>query len=110
VGDAGEGDPPPEGFRAAEQLAVGPWGVGEPETRARLAFSPKVAWWALAEVPGARTVGTRGGGWIEAEVPAGEGQSFVSWVLSFGPDAEVLAPKRLRDAVVAALEAVRASL
>jgi proteasome accessory factor B len=110
VGDAGQGDPPPEGFRAADHLTVGPWGVGEPETTARLAFSPKVAWWALAEVPGARTVRTRRGGWIEAEVPAGEGQSFVSWVLSFGPDAEVLAPKSLRQAVTEALESVRASL
>jgi proteasome accessory factor B len=110
VGDAGPGGAPPEGFRAAEQLAVGPWGLGEPQTTARLAFSPKVAWWALAEVPGARTVRTRRGGWIEAEVPAGEGESFVSWVLSFGPDAEVLAPRGLRDSVVAALEAVRASL
>jgi proteasome accessory factor B len=110
VSDAGEGDPPPEGFRAADQLALGPWGLGEPKTTARLAFSPKVAWWALAEVPGARTVRTRRGGWIEAEVPAGEGESFVSWVLSFGPDTEVLAPRKLRDAVVAALEALRASL
>jgi predicted DNA-binding transcriptional regulator YafY len=75
-----------------------------------VAFSPKVAWWALADVPGARTVANRPGGWIEAEVPAGEGQSFVSWILSFGPDAEVLGPRGLRDAVVEALEAVRASL
>jgi proteasome accessory factor B len=110
VRDAGEGDPPPEGFRASEHLQAGPWGLGEPATTARVAFSPKVAWWALAGVPGARTLRTRKDGWTEAEVPAGQGESFVSWVLSFGPDARILAPKVVREAVVQSLESVRASL
>jgi proteasome accessory factor B len=110
VRDAGEGDPPPDGFRAADHLTAGPWGLGEPETTARVAFSPKVVWWALAGLPGARTLRIRRDGWTEAEVPAAAGESFVSWVLSFGPDARVLAPASVRDAVVEALEAVRASL
>jgi proteasome accessory factor B len=110
VRDAGEGDPPPEGFRASDHLQAGPWGLGEPATTARVAFSPKVAWWALAGVPGARTLRTRRDGWTEAEVPAGQGESFVSWVLSFGPDARVLTPKAVRAAVVQSLESVRASL
>ncbi len=110
IKDAGPGEAPPEGFRAADHLRVGPWGLGAPETAARVAFSPKVAWWALGGLPGARTLRTRSDGWIEAEVPAAAGEAFVSWVLSFGPDARVLAPKPIRDAVVEALEAVRASL
>lgn len=110
IQDAGDAQPPPQDFRAADLLAAGPWGLGEPEITARVAFSPKVAWWAVAGAPGARDVGTRDDGWTEAEVPAATGESFVSWVLSFGPDAEVLAPRAVRDAVVATLEAVRASV
>ncbi len=110
VNDAGAGEAPPQGFRAAEHLTVGPWGLGEPETTARVAFAPKVAWWALAGLPGARALETRPDGWTEAEVPAAAGESFVSWILSFGADARVLAPRALRDSVVEALEAVRASL
>ncbi|HEV3474428.1 MAG TPA: WYL domain-containing protein [Actinomycetota bacterium] len=109
VKDIGGGDAPPEGFRAGDHLSAGPWGVGEPDTTARVAFSPKVAWWALAGIPGSRTLETRPDGWTEADVPAAAGESFVSWVLSFGPDAVVLAPDPVRRTVVAALERVRAS-
>ncbi len=110
IEDAGRGEPPPEGFRASDRLRAGPWGLGEPETTARVAFSPKVAWWAMAGVPGARTIGTRRDGWTEAEVPAAAGEAFVSWVLSFGPDARVVGPAAVRAAVVEALEAARAAV
>jgi proteasome accessory factor B len=110
VTDAGEADPPPEGFSAADHLHAGPWGLGEPEITARVAFSPKVSWWALAGVSGSRALRTRRDGWTEAEVPAGQGEAFVSWVLSFGADAVVLSPPEVREAVVSGLEAVRASL
>jgi proteasome accessory factor B len=108
--DAGEGDPPPDGFDSGPYLQAGPWGVGEPRTTARVAFGPKVAWWAVPSVPGARVLRTRRDGWIEAEVPAAGGEALASWVLSFGPDAEAVAPPELREAVVGALEEVRASL
>ena len=110
VEDRGEGESPPEGFRAAEHLQAGPWGLGEPETTARVAFSPKVAWWALSGLPGARTLRTRRDGWTEAEVPAAGGEGFVSWILSFGADAVVLGPGPIREAVVERLESVRAAL
>ena len=108
--DLGPADPPPAGFRAAEHVQAGPWGLGEPQTTARVAFSPKVAWWALAELPGARTLRTRRDGWIEAQVPAARDEAFVSWILSFGPDARMISPKSLRDAVVRRLMAVREAL
>ncbi len=101
---AGQGDPPPPEFRAADHLTAGPWGVGEPQSSARVAFSPKVAWWALSGLPGARELETRGDGWTEAAVPAGAEEAFVSWILSFGPDAEVVEPPALRAAVISALE------
>jgi predicted DNA-binding transcriptional regulator YafY len=78
--------------------------------RARVAFSPKVAWWALSGVPDARTLRTRKDGWTEAEIPAAGTDSFASWILSFGPDAMVISPKAIRDAVVQSLKAVRAAL
>jgi predicted DNA-binding transcriptional regulator YafY len=40
------------------------------------------------------------------EVPASETETFVSWVLSFGPDARLYSPKAIRDQIVARLEAV----
>jgi proteasome accessory factor B len=110
VRDAGEAKVPPDGFRAAEHVAAGPWGFGEPEVRARVAFSPKVAWWAVSGMPDARTLRTRKDGWTEVEVPAAGTDAFASWILAFGPDAKVISPKPVRDAVVMSLKAVRDAL
>lgn len=103
--DAGEGSTPPEGFHAAEHVQVGPWGPGEPQERARIAFSPEVAWWATKGLQGAEVVRERPDGWVEMAVPNGPGEGLASWVLSFGPDAVVLEPEELRREVVQRLEA-----
>jgi proteasome accessory factor B len=108
--DAGEGSAPPDGFDPSEQVKAGPWGLGEPAGEARVAFSPDVAWWAVRGVPDTRVEGTREDGWSEVALPGGSIDSLVSWVLSFGPDAEALAPAELREAVVARLEGTIASL
>lgn len=78
--------------------------MGRPAERAKVAFSPKVAWWAVRDAPGANVLQTRGDGWVEVDVPASQTDSFVSWVLSFGPDARVHSPKPVRDQVVSRLE------
>jgi predicted DNA-binding transcriptional regulator YafY len=106
VRELGPASSPPDGFDASTQLEAGPWGLGKPAARARIAFSPKVVWWALSDAPGAAVVRTRKDGWVEVEVPASETETFVSWVLSFGPDARLYSPKSIRDQVVARLEAV----
>lgn len=108
--DQGEAEPPPAGFSARERFAAGPWGAGEPKVTARIAFSPKVAPWALAQTPDADSLRTRRDGWVEARIHATRTDALVSWILSFGPDAVVKSPKALREAVVERLEAVRASL
>ena len=110
VADAGEGSAPPEGFDAREQVKAGPWGIGEPAGEACVAFSPEVSWWAVRGVPNARVERTRDDGWVEMVVPSGGLDSMVSWVLSFGEDAEAVAPQELRDAVRARLEATVAAL
>jgi proteasome accessory factor B len=96
----------PEGFDASRLLEAGPWGLGQPAARARIAFSPKVAWWAVRDVPGATVLKSRKDGWVEIDVPASQSDSFVSWILSFGPDARVYSPRPVRDQVVARLEAL----
>ena len=106
IEDAGEGSAPPEGFRAADHVQAGPWGPGEPETTATVAFSSDVAWWAARDVSDAEIVGTREDGWVEVRVPWQPGESLASWVLSFGPEAEAVDPPELRGEVVAALEAL----
>jgi predicted DNA-binding transcriptional regulator YafY len=108
VKDAGEARPAPEGFEAAKHVQAGPWGLGEPQATARVAFSPKVAPWAVPSTTGARPMGTTPDGWVEVEVPSGGTDPFVAWVLSFGPDARLVAPRSLRDEVVARLRSVLA--
>jgi proteasome accessory factor B len=108
VKEVGEAGPPPPGFDASRQLEAGPWGLGQPAETAHMAFSPKVAWWAVSSVPRAQVRRTRRDGWVEVDLPASQSESFVSWVLSFGPDARVYTPKAIRDQVVASLETLAA--
>ncbi len=108
--DGGEADPAPEGFDARERLRSGPWGVGEPETMATVAFSPKVAWWARDQAPGSEVFRTRRDGWVVMEIPASSDESFLGWVRAFGSDAELLAPADLRRRLAASLKEIRASL
>ncbi len=104
----GEGSAPPEDFRAADHVQAGPWGPGEPETTATVAFSPEVAWWASRGVANAEVVRTRKDRWIEVRVPWQPGESLAAWVLSFGPDAEAVDPPELVAEVVGRLETLRA--
>ena len=106
VRELGEASPPPDGFSAMRHVEAGPWGLGRPAATARVGFSPKVGWLAVATTPGARVIRTRADEWVELEVPASQTDSFSSWVLSFGPDARVMAPRSLRDQVVRRLEAL----
>ena len=99
---------PPAGFNASAKLEAGPWGLGRPAVTARVAFSPKVAWWAVASTPGVRPIRTRKDRWLEVEMPASETDAFASWVLSFGPEARLSSPKAVRDQIVSQLEAVAA--
>jgi len=102
--DVGEGSEPPEGFRAADHVRAGPWAAAA-EDHAEIAFSPKVAWWAVASFAGAREVGVDEG-WIVADVPMADRRLLASLVLQFGPDAVVRTPSALRDEVIRRAEAL----
>jgi proteasome accessory factor B len=104
--DEGDGGSPPHGFRAADHVQPGPWPPGEQHDRARVALSPDVAWIAARSVADVETLVTRDDGWVEIALPAGEPAWIASWVLSYGPDAEVLEPAALRVEVFRRLEAM----
>jgi proteasome accessory factor B len=104
----GEAGSPPEGFRAAEHVVGGPWGPGEAHEHAVVAFSPDIAWWATKGLEGVESAGTRADGWLLQRIPTAPGDGLVSWVLSFGPDAELLEPEALRADVLRRLEAALA--
>ena len=99
IKETGESSPAPQGFSASAHLAAGPWGLGEPEQKATVAFSPDVAWMAIGSTPGISILRSRPDGWVVTEMPAGPTDAFVSWILSFGPDAEVVGPRQIRHEV-----------
>jgi len=96
----GQAEPPPEGFRASDHVRTAPWGPGDGEGSATVAFAPDVAWWATTGIAGVEDLETSGDGWSVVRLPATPGESLAAWVLSFGPAAEVLEPPELRDEVV----------
>jgi proteasome accessory factor B len=106
---AGEGSEPPDGFRAVDHVRAGPWGPGDAETTATVAFAPEVAWWATKGIAGADTVRTREDGWVEVRIAWSPGEGLMSWILSFGPDAEVAEPPELRSEILGRLEEILAS-
>ena len=78
------------------------WEAGSDETvTARVRFDAEVGWWA------ARTLGVEAPeeGPLELELQVANRDAFIGWVLSFGPDAEVLAPEELRAQVLARIQA-----
>jgi proteasome accessory factor B len=103
VEDAGEGKAAPEGFSAAEHVTAGPWQEDEDAT-AVVALSADVAWWASPDSGAVRADGR-----TEAAVQVRNRDTFVDWVLSLGPDAEVLAPPELREAIADRLRSVLAA-
>jgi proteasome accessory factor B len=92
----------PKRFDVKRAMGNHPWDAGTDElVEATVRFDPDVAWWA------ARTLGVDapGGGPLELTVPVANRDAFIGWILSFGPDAEVLGPAELRRQVMERVEA-----
>lgn len=85
------------------ELATPPWEAGGDEPRlVRVRFDPEVAWWAvrrLADDPDAASRELADGS-VEAELRVTHLDAFISWVLTFGDQAEVLSPPEVRQAVI----------
>ncbi|GAC1426880.1 MAG: YafY family protein [Actinomycetota bacterium] len=73
------------------------------DSRATVAVSPDLAWWAERR-PGVRRTGESADGRVTLEVTVVDEERFVRWMLGFADAAEVLEPSHLREAVISALE------
>ena len=83
-------------------LAEGRAFVGDAPERMRVRYSPRVARW-IAE----RERGTANDdGSLDVEYPLGDAEWGVRHVLQYGPDAEIIEPASLREAVAARLRSV----
>jgi predicted DNA-binding transcriptional regulator YafY len=91
----------PKGVSARDFLQAHPWeSGGDEEVEAAVVFDDEVAWWA------GRTLGVdHQEGALEVSIPVSNQDAFIGWILSFGPNAEVLAPDELRAAVRERIEA-----
>jgi predicted DNA-binding transcriptional regulator YafY len=83
-------------------MSANPWEAGTDEiVIASVRFDEELAWWAARTLD----VDPPKAGPLEAEVKVANRDAFIGWILGFGPDAEVLGPPELRDAVVDRIEA-----
>lgn len=96
----------PRGFDIRKVMTAHPWETGEEETiEAEVRFAANVAWWAartlrLPEPEGA----------LIATVPVANRDAFIGWILSFGPDAEVISPESLRQEITERIAAALAGV
>lgn len=96
VGDRPQSFTKPRGFDIRSVMASQPWEAGpDPQVEASVHIGADLAWWA------ARSLGLpEPEGDLEADIRVSNTDAFVGWILSFGPSAEVMAPRELRQAVM----------
>lgn len=97
LGEAGSFTRPPDlDLRSAVPLH--PWEPGEEQVTATVRFDDDILWWVQRQVPGAQWRAVEGGG--EVDLAIGNTDALVSWVLEFGPRAEIVGPAQVRAALV----------
>lgn len=89
----------PEGFSVEEVVASGRAFMGPAPERLRVRYSPRIARW-IAEREG---VALDADGSLTIEHPMGDTEWAIRHVLQYGPEAEVLAPLRVRKEIAARL-------
>lgn len=101
----GDGGHPPADLRAADHVRPGPWSAGDEDT-ALIAMEPEAAALAAGSFAGVERVRERDDGRVEISIPFADRGSIAGLLLEYGPEAEVLAPKRLRQEMIDRLEAI----
>ncbi len=98
---------PPRDFDLSPYRDRAPWQLDEPVGAAVIALSPTIGWWVeqMFGTQGRTELRADGSGTYTTDY--GNQRELVTWILGLGPEAEVLEPVELREAVVTALELVR---
>jgi proteasome accessory factor B len=87
---------PPEDFDAAAHIAGEAFEFGEESSTATVRFDARMRWWPEQNMPSATTKeGPRGS--LDVELPVGNIDALISWVLGFGEHAQILEPEAARQ-------------
>ncbi len=88
----------PPGFSLDDFSSKQPWEFDEGEEMTALVrFAPRIAWWVEQNLGSQYSFASQADGAGTLELDLRNPEAFVSWVLSFGEDAEILSPPELRD-------------
>lgn len=90
----------PEGFRAADFIAVTPWEAGAEDLTAQVHFDPAMAWWAKRQIGNRGRLSDLPDGSLDAVIPVANPEAFIGWLLSFDDNAELIAPAELRERLI----------
>ncbi len=98
---------PPSDFDVSPYRDRAPWQLDDDAQPATISLSPMVAWWVeqMFGTYGRCEVRADGSGVYTTEFTSA--RALLTWVLSLGPEAEVVDPPELRDAARRSLELVR---
>jgi len=97
VGEADTFKRPPDYQLINAELGDESWARhGEAATTATVRFDPEIAWWVRDRLPGGSSRQDEANGAITATIPVANYDAFVTWVLGFADQAEILAPTELR--------------
>ncbi|MDX6645122.1 MAG: proteasome accessory factor [Miltoncostaeaceae bacterium] len=99
--------PSPRDFDLAHYRDRAPWQLEGPGASARILLTPTIAWWVEQMFGDYGSVEMRADGSGEYATAYGNQREIVSWILGLGPEAEVLEPPELREAVIETLQLVR---
>lgn len=90
----------PEGFDASARVAKESWESGAEEITATVRFDADLRWWVeqnMARHPQKET----GGGAVDVELPVSNVDAFLSWIIEFAGQTEIVAPESLRSQLCA---------
>ncbi len=93
----------PDDFDAADRVAKESWESGAEEVTAVVRFDSDLGWWVeqnMSRHPLRRT----GGGAVEVEMPVSNPDAFLSWIVEFAGQTEIVSPDSLRQNLCARVQ------
>ena len=92
----------PADFDASQHLAGKSFEIGDEVQNAVVRFDPAMRWWPEQNMPDATTEEGPDGA-LDVELPVGNLDALVSWLLGFGAGVELIAPEAARKHLLAHL-------